>query len=61
MGNRSAYHREIISLSQILMINPDNSLGREMMVRQVATQFAGWEKSVAWPMDAGQAAKMAAN
>ncbi len=32
-----------------------------MMARQVAASFAGWEKSIAWSMDAEQAAKMAAN
>jgi hypothetical protein len=33
-----------------------------MMARQVARQFCvGWEKSIAWSMDAEQVAEMAAN
>ena len=42
-------------------VKPDNPLGREMMARQVARQFCRLEKSIAWSMDAEQAAKMAAN
>jgi len=39
---------------------PDHPLGREMMVRQGARQFFHLREVHSWPMDAEQAAKMAA-
>ncbi len=53
---QDVYHAELKS-----GFNPDNPLGREMMVRQDARQFCWLGEVHSWPMDAEQAAKMAAS